>query len=92
MVTFQESDLIGLCLEGFFYGKTFVLCALSCAKEAQLFLGLGLYSGIFAIYLQCRSNNSRTAIIFYSLCILYVLSIATVVCDILGFIFQVSNN
>ena len=93
MITLQEASLIGLCLEGFLYGKMFNLYALICGKEVQLFLGLlGLYSGIFAIYLQSLSNKSRTAIIFYSLCLLYVLSGATVVCDVLGFIFQVSNS
>ena len=93
MITLQEASLIGLCLEGFLYGKMFILYALICGKEVQLFLGLlGLYSGIFAIYLQSLSNKSRTAIIFYSLCLLYVLSGATVVCDVLGFIFQVSNS
>ena len=90
MITLQEASLIGLCLEGFLYGKMFVLYALICAKEIQLFLGLGLYSGIFAIYLQGLSNKPRTAIIFYSLCLLYVLSGATVICDVLSFIFQVS--
>ena len=71
------------------------LCASTCtlAKEDQLFPGLGLYSGLFAVYLQCSSNNSRTAIIhFYTLCLLYVLSTATVVSDLVIDIFQVSNN
>ena len=41
------------------------------------------------MYLQCPSGKSRTAIIgFYLLCLLYVLSMATVVCDLLTFILQ----
>ena len=65
----------------------------SLAKEVQLFPGLGLYSGIFVIYLQCPSKESKTAIIvFYVLCLLYVLSTAPVVCDALSAILAVSNN
>ena len=67
------------------------------AKEVQLFFGLGIYSGIFTIYLQFASKDSRTAIIiFYALCLLYVLSTATVVSELLysrGILDQdVSNN
>ena len=65
------------------------------AYEAQLFPGptLGLYSGIFAIYLQCLSKESRTGnITFYVLCLLYVLSTATVVSDLLTNLLGVSNN
>ena len=61
----------------------------------QLFLDLGIYSGIFVIYLQCPSRESRTAkTVFYLLSLLYVLSMATFVADILAFIFKliVSNN
>ena len=58
------------------------------AKEIPLFPGLGIYSGIFDIYLQCRT----TTIIFYAPCLLYVLSTATVVCDLLVAIIHVSNN
>ena len=55
--------------------------------DVQLFPGSGLYSGIFAIYLQCPSKESRTAtIIFNTLCLLYVLSTAAVVCDAAAFI------
>ena len=48
------------------------------AKEVEFFPGPGLYSGIFAIYLQCPKKDSRAAmIVFYVLCLLYVLSTAT---------------
>ena len=77
---------IGICLEGFLYGKISVLYALTCilANEVQLlFTGLGLYSGIFAMYLKCPVNKSRKAnILFYSLCLLYFLSTVTVAIDI----------
>ena len=68
------------------------------AKEVQLFPGPGIYFGIFAIYLQCvlskdsDSESRTTTLIFYALCLLYVLSTATIVCDLLAFIIEVSNN
>jgi hypothetical protein len=68
---------------------------LSCtlAKEVHLFFGLGVYTGIFALYLQCPLKESRTAIIvFYVLCLLYALSMATVAMDLLEGVLGVSNN
>ena len=49
----------------------------------------GLYSGLFAIYLQCLSKKS---IIFYAVCLLYGLSAATFVADLVAVLLQVSNN
>ncbi|KAF8815190.1 hypothetical protein BYT27DRAFT_7196954 [Phlegmacium glaucopus] len=52
----------------------------------------GLYSGIFAIYLQGtskRSTDKRNNIIFYALCALYVLSVVIVVADIARFTYYV---
>jgi hypothetical protein len=74
MISGFELGLIYLYLEGFFFGKISVLCALNCtlANEVQFFLGIGIYSGIFALYLQCPLKESRPAIIvFYVLCLLY---------------------
>ena len=63
------------------------------AKEVQLFPGLGIYSGIFILYLQCRSPESRTAnIVFYALWVLFILSTANVVMDLLENTLGVSNN
>ena len=98
MLSRIESAFIGLYLEWFLYGKISVLCALTCTLVKDLFPGPGLYSGIFAIYLQCPKKESRTAmIIFYVLCLLFVLSTATVVCDllyiiVLGIYLDVSDN
>ena len=64
------------------------------AKEVELFPGLGIYSGIFVLYLQCRSPEStgRTAnLVFYALCVLHILSAAYVVVDILTYTVGVSN-
>jgi hypothetical protein len=98
MITGTEAMFIAIYLEWFFYGKISVLCALtsSCAltKYVQLLPGLGLYSGIFALYLQRTRNESRTAtVLFYALCLLYVLSTVNIVVDFLVIILQqVSNN
>ena len=94
-----EAYFIVLCFEWFLYGKILIsaLNLVTLAKEIQLFSGTGLYSGIFAIYLQCPKKDSRTAmIVFYVLCLLFVLSTASVVCDLLNIILvldsDVSNN
>jgi hypothetical protein len=97
MISTVEWSLIDLCLEGFFFGtKTSVLCALTLthAKKVQSFLALGIYSGIFALYLQCSMKKSRTAntLFYHLICLLYVLSMATVVIDLLTCILQVSDN
>jgi uncharacterized membrane protein len=96
MFTKKDAFLIGLCIEWYLYGKISVLCALTrtLAKEVQLFPNLGLYSGIFAMYLQHPQNKSRTAsIIFCALCVLYVLSTINAVLDLVTIIIeQVSNN
>ena len=47
------------------------------------------------MYLRCSSNNLKfktATILFYALCLLYVLSTATVVIDLVTIILQVSNN
>ena len=96
---FNEVLFISLCVEWFLYGKILIsaLTLVTLAKEIQLFSGTGLYSGIFAIYLQCPKKDSRTAmIVFYVLCLLFVLSTASVVCDLLNIILylymEVSKN
>ena len=69
--------------------------SLTCtlAKEVQLFPGLGLHSGIFAMYLQCSWKRSGTALIlYYAVCLLYVLSTAAFVSDLVNLILSVSNN
>lgn len=45
------------------------------------------------MYLQRSPNKSRTAIvIFYALCLLYILSAATVVSDLVAIILEVSTD
>ncbi|KAF8815192.1 hypothetical protein BYT27DRAFT_7334053 [Phlegmacium glaucopus] len=55
----------------------------------------GIYSGIFAIYLQGtlkRSTDKRNNIIFYALCVLYVLSVVNVVGDIARLTYDFIGN
>ena len=93
MITAQESSYIAVCLEGFLYGKISILCALTCTPQVANKVRSGLYSGIFALYLQCPSRTSRMAtIVFYALCLLYILSTATIVSDLVALIIEVSNN
>ena len=71
-------------------------CSLPCtfAKENQLFLDLGLYCGLFAIYLQCQSNKSTgrmATIVFYAICLLYLLSTVNFVIDLVATILEVSD-
>ncbi|KAF8816038.1 hypothetical protein BYT27DRAFT_7154988 [Phlegmacium glaucopus] len=50
----------------------------------------GIYSGIFAMYLQGASKkdtNKRINVIFYALCVLYVLSVGDVVVDTASYIY-----
>ena len=56
---------------------------------------LGVYSGIFALYLQPSSDESRTRtanVVYYILCLLYLLCAVAVVCDLLVYTFGVSNK
>ena len=86
-----------MCLEGFLYGKIlpWFVPLLLVTKQVQLFPAVGVYSGIFAIYLQSPSNASRTRmanIVFYIICLLYAFCSATVVMDLLYFILGVSKK
>ena len=76
-------------------------CSLPCTldKEVQLFHGLGLYAGIFVVYLQSQSDKStgRTAtIVLYAICLLYILSTVSFISDLAAATVvlepEVSNN
>ena len=73
-----------------------------CSRPALKFFP-GLYSGIFALYLRhCAATNSKgikfNAILFYALCVLYVLSGVMVTLDMIVTVIakfvptNVSNN
>ena len=73
-----------------FSSVRYLTCIL--ANQVQLFPGLGLYTGIFVLYLNYAWKKSRAAVILYSLCLLYVLSAVTLAGDVARFITQVSNH
>ena len=88
----NEQGLLGIWLEGLLYGKLCILTS-TLDKDVQLFSGPGLYSGIFAMYLQYQWESKKgTKILFYAVCLLYALGTATIVTDMVTFIVFVSNN
>ena len=77
-----------MCLEGFLFGKLFVLCfSFHPAKEVQLFPNIRL---IFPVPID--RVQASDVFVFCILCLLYVLCAATAACDLLANIFRVSNN
>ena len=79
---------LGCCLEWFFFGMISVKPKLLLAKAVQHWSIPGLYSGIFAIYLQHRGSQSTDRarnILFYALWVLYVWTMATIIVDTLMF-------
>ena len=94
----NQDFFISTCIEGFLYGKISILfCSLPCtfAKEVHLMPSLGLYSRILAIYFQCQSKESTGrmgTIVFYAICLLYILSTLSFVSDFVALILEVSNS
>ena len=72
-----------------------VKLACTLANEVPV---LGFYSGIFILFLHLQrpskdSKQSRTAIIlFYAICVLYVLSTFVIIGDFLVFVREVSKK
>ena len=55
----------------------------------------GIYSGIFAIFLNTALQNGTEqgkSIVFYALCVLYALSLAAIILDTMMFTAGVSEN
>ena len=91
---------LGMCLAGFLFGTVSVLQLFTSSPNCLKLTpppSPGLYSGIFAIYLQCRvsshkDTDSRQNILFYALSLLYVLSLVIIALDITGIAFKVIQN
>ena len=64
------------------------------AYQVKLFHrdGLGIYTGIFVLYLNYAWKKSRAAVILYALCLLYVLSAITLAADVTRLVYSVSND
>ena len=79
-------------LEGFFFGEMSYNCWHAPSnKQLWNYPILGIYSGIFAIYcwLHYQASNKETDkaksnIIFYALSVLYVLSVALFIIELIG--------
>ena len=84
---------IGQIFENFLFGK---MVFINFSRSHYDYPCPGLYSGIFAMYLQYmtskRGTKKTTNILFYALCTLYVLTGATMIIDIITIIFAVNNN
>ena len=96
-LTTEDFGNIGRILEGFFFGEMPV----QILQLLRPFLTiLGIYSGIFAIHVHYHASRERTdnippnRIVFYALCVLYVLSVALIALDIAPVVVGVfaSNN
>ena len=79
---------LSMYLESFLFGELYVLqLRKPCLKDSNHFIS-GIYSGIFALYLQCHASKERTGdntkqkLTFYALCVLYILSAAAFALDI----------
>src|ERR1700735_3102039 len=78
------------CLGGFFFGtlSAFHLSRLKseASKAVKHYPVPGLYSGIFALYLQYhgsqKGTNKTRNILLYTLSVLYILSVTTIVLHI----------
>ena len=92
----DEYYCLGVCLAGFLFGMIYLsVLQLQRPSLKSLLSFSGLYSGIFALYLQCHARTAKANyILFYALCFLYMLSIATVAFDIVSFVITtpVSKN
>ena len=101
-VQITTSAYLAGCLEGFFFGEISVLLSTTVtllSKEVQNYPILGIYSGMFAIYLQYHifkkeSDDAKRNTVSYALCVLYVLSAASIALQIAFFRADgfVSNN
>lgn len=101
MDTFHDFLFLGSCLEGLLFGKISVLQSVlhPFLKSFKLQKNyLGLYSGIFAMYVEYyvskKETDAKQTLIFLALCILYVLSVIVIALDtaILGIILFVSDR
>ena len=91
-------DFLAKCLEGFFFGAQYVPASkLLLTNKPNITLFPGIYSGVFIMYLQyygskkgaSKGNNT----LFYALCLLYLLSVVSIVVDLaIFFIPQVSEG
>lgn len=93
----REIFYISKYLEGFLYGM--ISDSVLQLSRPTLNLSLpGIYSGVFALYLRHyaarKLKGTSNAILFYALCVLYILSTVIMTLDMAYFVARgnVSNN
>ena len=89
-LTVADFNYLGLCMEGFWFGTLSVLQMPRPLTKSHYTVS-GLYSGIFAMYLSyygSKDTNKTKNILYYALCVLYVLSVATLSLDIGIFVYE----
>ena len=90
-LNWEGFNYVGTCLEGLLFGMISVNSYAQVAKAIQHCAIQGLYSGIFAICLQLKhsglqkSTDRARNILFYALSVLYALTTATFIVDMLQF-------
>ena len=92
---FTDIDFIYLaaCLGGFFFGAIHICSLIVISEVIKHYPIPGLYSGIFALYLQCHASQNRAdKIDFYALSVLYVLCGVSVIVGITFDFFQIDNG
>lgn len=83
-LTSMEFRHLASCLAGFFFGTISIL--LEVFRPSLTLLCPGIHSGVFSLYLEHRGSQKGAAkaknALFYSLCVLYALSVAIIIGDI----------
>ena len=95
-LTPDDFNRVALYLEGFFFGICDAYYSLIISSKLLNFPpSSGIYSGIFVIFLWTALQNGTEHgknIVFYALCVLYALSLATIILDTMMFSAGVSEN
>jgi hypothetical protein len=87
-LNYDDFNFVGIILEGFLFGEISVL---QLPHPLSKRLIPGIYSGIFAMHVQYHASkegdniNIQQKIVFYALCVLYVLSVVVNALDIATF-------
>ena len=91
----EDFQLFGFFLQGFFFGMISVNSQSQAVRQWHCPIP-GIYSGIFAMYLQHHGSQKSTDkaknIIFYALCALYALSMADTIIDLILRLGEVSMD
>ena len=95
-LTYDDISFIAIVLEGFCYGEIFRSGIGYDNSHVPFKFCPGLYSAVFFIYMQCHASKKldtkKRNIFLYALCILYMLSTATIALDVTRHVISVSTT